>query len=315
VVHETPSFVEWNPAEGWWATHLRRVGTIAHPLLREVSGIVRSGLTPGLWWVHNDSGDSARLFAIDRTGRVMMPAWKRGAYFTDQPEPDKQPWYGVPVLGGHNQDWEDLALESDFIYISDMGNNGNARRDLGVYLVTEPNPTAIDIGTRPLMFIPVRYPDQDAYPPSEWRFDCEALFVDSGRLYFLTKYRADGDFSHITTGTSLYRLDERDTTHVNSLTLIHRADQLPIIPTAADLSPGGDHLAVLCRDAVWLFPRPDEGDDWLQGPAVRVRLPEWVGQVEGICWDDANHLRLVNEPGELFVLDVGSLKPSELSGR
>ena len=39
----------------------------------EMSGIVQNPLD-GSFWVHNDSGDEPRLFALDAEGRVLIPA-------------------------------------------------------------------------------------------------------------------------------------------------------------------------------------------------------------------------------------------------
>lgn len=300
-----------------WADHLREVATVKHPLLDEMSGLVRSRTYPGVWWVHNDSGDEPRIFAIDAEGRLVMPAWRRDRYFADEPAPnpegaDKEPWPGVRILNSANQDWEDITLADGVLYITDMGNNGNAKRDLGIYLVNEPNPAAMDQGTRPIVFIPVAYPDQNAFPPSppaDWRFDCEAVFFSDGKLYFLTKYRADNRFDRITTGTSLYRLDTMQPNRVNALTLIHRADDLPIIPTSAEVSPDGNRLAVMSYDGVWLYEKPERGDNWLAGRLTRLSLPDSrIKQAEGVCWDDEWTLRIVNEQRDLLTLDLRRLK-------
>jgi hypothetical protein len=310
-----PSFADAHvdSADGW-DDYLHEAGTAAHPPLNEISGIACSRTHPGVWWVHNDSGDEPRIFAIDAAGRLVMPAWQHERYFADEPAEGKQPWPGIPILGAANQDWEDLTLADGMLYISDMGNNGNAKRDLGVYLVSEPNPAAMDQGARPIRFIHIAYPDQHAYPPQapdDWRFDCEAIFFHAGRLYFLTKYRADQRFDRITTGTSLYRLDTLHADRVNVLTLVHRADDLPIIPTSAELSPNGKRLAVLNHDAVWLYDTPTKGDDWLAGRAVRLPVSIKMGQAEGVCWDDDNTLRLVNEQRGVFTLDLSPLKPAD----
>ena len=60
-----------------------------------------------------------------------------------------------------------------------MGNNGNARRDLAVYVVKEPNPEA-NLQAHSLKRIPVAYPDQKAFPDEQWHYDCEAVFVFRG---------------------------------------------------------------------------------------------------------------------------------------
>jgi hypothetical protein len=331
-----------------WGDHLQNVATVTHPPLNELSGIARSRAYPGVWWVHNDSGDEPRLFAIDAEGRVVMPVWQRERYSADEPEPepeigpgpqpehdstpdpagadtsvstqatrpavDKQPWPGVRLLNSANLDWEDLTLADGVIYIADTGNNGNAKRDLGVYIVNEPNPAEMDQCTRPLSFIPIAYPDQHAYPPTppeDWRFDCEAVFFSENKLYFLTKYRADNRFDRITTGTSLYRLDTMRPNEMNTLALIHRADDLPIIPTSAEVSPNGQRLAVVSHDVVWLYEKPEQGDDWLAGRLTRLTLPrDRIKQAEGVCWDDDQTLRIVNEQRGVLTLDLRPLKPA-----
>ena len=104
------------------------------------------------------------------------------------------------------------------LYVADVGNNGNARRDLGVYVVNEPDPLAIP-RMRALTYLPVRYPDQDDYPGDVWHFDCEAVFVADGVLHFLTKHRQSRQIGEGAPGTKLYRLDTHHTDAENVLTL------------------------------------------------------------------------------------------------
>ena len=299
----------WAVVDG--GAFLSDAGTVTHPPINEMSGIVRSGTYRDVWWVHNDSGSGANLYAVDRDGKLVMPAWQREGFAADKIEGDKPPWPGVVILGAANQDWEDIDRIDDRLLICDMGNNGNAKRDLGVYVISEPNPSEMDQGARPITFIQLAYPDQQDYPPmppEDWRFDCEAVFVADGKLYLLTKYRADCRFDRITTGTSLYRLDTMAPNRVNQLTLIHRADDLSIIPTAANLSPDGSRLAVMSMNGVWLFDKPKKGDDWLSGSATLVRLPMLrIKQAEGVCWDDDRTLRIVIEQRGVLTLDVGTL--------
>ncbi len=295
-----------------WEERLHEAAIVTHPPLNEISGIIRSRTYPDVWWVHNDSGDVPRVFAMDAQGRAIMPGWLEDKFYTQDFAEGKTPWPGITVLNSANVDWEDIAIDGGTLYIADMGNNGNARRDLGVYIVNEPNPRAVD-RAKPISYIPVRYPDQDAYPPTDWKFDCEAVFVNAGKLYFLTKYRADGRWDKITYGTSLYRLDTTHTDIQNVLALVSRQEDLRIVPTAADLSPDGQRLAVLSYDGVWVFQAPDapgNSDDWLAGPVSRVELPpHQIKQAEAICWDDDTTLRIANEQRDVFTLDAGLLKP------
>jgi len=281
-----------------WAAdpEVRKIAELTHPPLTEVSGIARSGY-PGVYWVHNDSGDAARIFAIDRTGAPLVPPFQRDAL-------EGKPWPGIAIRDAWNVDWEDLAVANGVIYLAETGNNGNGRRDLGVYLVMEPNPLAV-AETRALTFLPVAYPDQDGYPGSQWHFDCEALFVDNGTLYFLTKHRRSGEITGWEAGTALYRLDSRHTDEMNVLTLVSRRADV-ILPTAADLSPTGDRLAVLTYLALWIFPRPATEDDWLAGtPRVITFDREVIPIAEAITWENDERLLIANEGRGLYEVDVG----------
>src|SRR5690606_31023644 len=98
----------------------------------EMSGIVRSRRYRGLYWVHNDSGDSARLFAVDAAGGSRLPAEVAETRYGDAPERGKQQWQGFGVLHADNVDWEDIAADGDHLYVADLGNNFNTRKDLAI---------------------------------------------------------------------------------------------------------------------------------------------------------------------------------------
>lgn len=265
--------------------------------LDEVSGLARSSY-PGLYWVHNDSGDSARLFAIDLSGQPVIPQ-RLQSRFKDGT------WPGLTVLNASNVDWEDITQADGTLYIADMGNNGNARRDLGVYVLPEPNPSAVS-RARALQFLPVRYPEQHEYPARQWHFDCEAIFYDRGKLYFLTKHRQPGQDARFESGVNLYRLDTQFTDRENVLQRVGHRDDV-MLATGADLSPDGTRLAVLSYRAVWLFQQPRSGSDWLEGKAQRLVLnPRQTKLAEAITWRDDQHLLLANENRELYEVDIAA---------
>ncbi len=90
------------------------VGTVTDADISEASGVVAgrrtsvgSDATP--WWVHNDSGDAARVFAIDGSGAVLAT---------------------VDLDGIQSGDFEDIAAgpgtarsEPPLLYVGDIGNN------------------------------------------------------------------------------------------------------------------------------------------------------------------------------------------------
>ena len=124
---------------------IKLIATVTHPEVSEMSGIVASS-HEGVYWVHNDSGDSARVFAIDEKGKVIQPPW------IDEPVKE---WPGHIIDAAWNGDWEDIALADGNLYIADVGNNGNIRQDMGIYVIREFNPRLVE-KARTASFIPVR---------------------------------------------------------------------------------------------------------------------------------------------------------------
>ncbi len=268
-------FPPWfEPAlEGEWA-----VRRIAAPALAEPSGLVASPVHPGVFWTHNDSGDAPRLFAIDADGALV------GEF---------------RVEGAAHRDWEDIAADdAGHLYVGDFGNNANARRDLVVYRVAEPDPYAAQGVARVDRVLRFRYADQSAYPPAQRRnFDAEALFWMDGALYLFTKHRSDAN-------TTLYRLPVSETAEERALEPIaHFA--LPAQghmheTTGADLQRAqGGLLALLTYGAIHLFEcEPDAALPFR--PVHRIDLDlRRTGQVESIAWD-GDALLFGNERRALF---------------
>jgi hypothetical protein len=272
---------------------MHALATVKHPAISEMSGIVPSSY-PGVFWVHNDSGDAARFFAIKLNGTVVAPAGVSAADYA-----------GVAVQGAKNVDWEDIEAADGKLYLADMGNNGNARKEMGIYVVPEPNPEAATSVT-PLQFLPVSYPDQKEFPPAQRHFDCEAVFLYKGKLYFITKHRApDGQSPE--TGANLYRLDTGHTEKPNVLKKVDSVKDLGGWVTAADLSPSGKMLAVLTQypvAAVHLFRTPRSGDRFLSQRKAGELVMQGIKQAEAICWADDSTLLITNEQREIFRVHV-----------
>jgi hypothetical protein len=289
---------------------LQPVEVVSHGPIAEMSGIVKSRRYEGIFWVHNDSGDVPRIFPIQVDGSVYLPKWLGSSRYVDMPEAGKEEHRGILLEGAANIDWEDIAIDGDTLYIADMGNNGNGRQDLGVYVLREPNPDAVE-RARVLKWVPVAYPDQKAFPGDVWHFDCEAAFVFKHKLYFLTKHRAFGQSGAPETGTKLYRLDKQKTDEVNVLTLVDRHANLGGWVTAADMSPDGKTLAVLCQypeQSVWLFDTPARGDKFLSSAARRFVFSN-AQQCEAVCFIDDANLLVTNEQREMFILKVADFTP------
>lgn len=93
-------------------------GSLQLAEITETSGVVAAINTPDVLFVHNDSGDSARFFAISTAGAHL-------ATFT--------------VSGASASDWEDIGSANGQLYLGDIGDNGQSRPNIKVYRVAEPN--------------------------------------------------------------------------------------------------------------------------------------------------------------------------------
>jgi hypothetical protein len=265
--------------------------------IKEMSGIVKSKRFEDVFWVHNDSGDSARLFAIDGRGKVIYPGYLN--VHGEVVEEGKSEWAGHKIFLAANLDWEDIAVDEEMIYISEMGNNGNARRDLGVYVVPELNPREVG-GTRILKYLPIRYPEQQEFPAKKWHYDSEAIFVFQGKLYFITKHRPAGQISRFEKGAVLYRLDTKYTDDFNILKRVDVNSEMTAI-TGADMSPDGNYLAVVGYQQLWVFDRPRRGDRLFSTDARFLKLDvQHTGQIEAVAWRDNETILMGNEGREIF---------------
>ena len=76
-----------------------KIAVVQHPFIDEQSAIITSALYPDTYWVLNDSGDKARLFAIHQSGEVIIPPFLQKRYSdADHPYP------GVAIYGATNED-------------------------------------------------------------------------------------------------------------------------------------------------------------------------------------------------------------------
>ncbi|TNE56095.1 MAG: hypothetical protein EP338_00585 [Bacteroidetes bacterium] len=136
--------------------------------LHEISGLV--------YWknhliAHNDSGDQAILYVLNLRGEITKTVQLRNAT---------------------NRDWEDLALDekTGTLFIGDIGNNGNQRKDLCIYRVSADSVIASkEVTAEKIRF---RYADQQAYPPEnkDLHFDAEAMIYLNDSLWIFTKCRS-----------------------------------------------------------------------------------------------------------------------------
>jgi hypothetical protein len=121
--------------------------TVQDKRITEASGIAVGSVTPDVLYVQNDSGDSARFFALDRrTGETRAE---------------------IDVPDAKNRDWEDIAVAPDndgrsAVWLADIGDNGEDRDSVQVYRVDEPRLGAAPnqkVTAAGLRRYDLRYPD------------------------------------------------------------------------------------------------------------------------------------------------------------
>lgn len=222
------------------------VGHLAEPKLRESSGIVESRTHPGVFWTHNDSGNEPIIYAVRRDGSLIN-------------------LFRVDVVA---LDWEDIAIDDDgYLYLADIGNNGNIRAGIGVTRIDEPDPSvASDKKLKPQRQWVLSYADGQ-------RMDSESMFVWKGDGYLIKK-----SFDHAPSTIWRFKLDGE-----KSQTLEYVAT-LPVdaMCTGADLARDGETLAVMSIDGPILF--TGIGGDLKnveKSTPARIAIPR--GSNEAVC--------------------------------
>ncbi|HMB04710.1 MAG TPA: hypothetical protein VKP69_13330 [Isosphaeraceae bacterium] len=229
---------------------LEPVGRLDHPAIREASGIVASRRHPGIFWVHNDSGNPPLLFAVKRDGSLVRE-------------------YAVTAA---NLDWEDIAIDDEgHLYLGDIGNNDGWLPIRAIYRLDEPDPSRRAEGP-----LPVTRASYYRFPRGG-RFDAEGLFIDRGRAVVVAKTFDDRE-----AGLFAVPLDPAPP-------LIRPAlpEPLGTLPeftepaTGASLSADGRRLAVCSTVAARVYEKDGRGG-WSLRAAVRYR---GATDIEAIGWD------------------------------
>ena len=228
------------------------VGTLTDDSLVEVSGIAASARNPGTLWMHNDSGDSARVAAVAESGDT------RATY---------------SVTGAAAEDWEDMAVGpgpvagESYLYLGDIGDNGADRDDIVVYRI--PEPTIAGGGSQTLAgaeALTLRYPDGAR--------NAEALFVDpsSGELYLIEK---SGDGGPVDIFRAPANLAAGSTTELSRVGILDLPGGSSSSVTGAAITNDGTAIAVRTYGDVRIWTR-DVGQSIvaaLDGDACRGPRP------------------------------------------
>ena len=247
-----------------------RVANLEEKRVVESSGLVVSRRNHGVFWTHNDSGDGPYLYAFDKKGASL----------------------GVVTLpGATNVDWEDIAAgpgkgEAATIYVGDIGDNNNNRKDNAVYRIREPlvdlTKRRQDIRSEPAEKFPYVYPDGS--------HDAETLIVDprNSQVYIITKH--DSGISGVYKFPMPMVRDKKSTLlRVGILKftnpLVFKGRSVGKLLTAGDMSADGSKIALrtYTDGFEWSVGARQSVEEALKVAPHKFDVP-WLGQYEALCY-------------------------------
>lgn len=253
--------------------------------LNEISGMIFQNDTSLL--AHNDGGQGARIFEIDLE--------------------EKKINRNVKVYNATNLDWEDLARDDEYIYVSDSGNFLGQRDDLKIYKISKNELETQDSVAAEI--IEFEYPDQGNFPPTEMHnFECEAVISYENELYLFSK-------NHLDLKTKLYSLPKSAGNY--SATLIQEFESDGLI-TGATISEDKNVIALLgyhknagdFEPFIWLLYDFPDGKIF-DGKSKKLDIT-FNAQMESICFGKNRNLYFSHEsetgnlPQFIYHFDVES---------
>lgn len=259
----------------------RQIATLANKKIRESSGLACSRLKRGVFWTHNDSGDKARIYAFDLTGRDL------GTY---------------TIPGAKARDWEDMASfklnGKSYLLLGDIGDNSSRRKFCTLYLVEEPR--LVTGRKRPFHGI-AKLVQTIKYVYRDGPVDCESLAVDPAtqKIYLVGKRPRRTVYE-----LPLPEKTKKTTKKILIAKLIAKLDLG--YTTAMDISPDGRRAVVLTYGPAVQYVRR-AGETWAKAfsrtPAMIIIPARKQG--ESICFGpDGKTLYLTSEHLPTPLLEV-----------
>jgi len=267
-------------------------GEITNSEVTECSGLASSHDNPGVYWLHNDSGDTPRLFAVNGRGTTLAE---------------------LTVENATHEDWEDLSIitraGTDRLVIGDIGDNPMMRPSITLYLIDEPaltpesdEPQMLDAIAETIR---LTYPDGASY-------NAESLAVDpvSGHLYLLTK--DDRGMSRLFVHRGPFTpSSEPHTVEEVARIQINAEGAISTHATGMDISPSGDRVLVRTYFELiqWIRPSGTSVEDAVNSPrTVLASPPERQG--EAVCFTADGAAFLTISEGSLPAVYRSETAPS-----
>ncbi|MDO6471057.1 hypothetical protein [Maribacter sp. 1_MG-2023] len=222
-------------------------------------------------WVVEDGGNKDEIYQVNLNGEILK---------------------SLEVKNGKNHDWEDLTKDtSGNLYIADIGNNANDRKNLVILKL--PNPT-IEPGDKiDAEKIELHYPDQKDFPPKKDAlfYDSEAIFHHGNKLYIVTKNRSKS----FTGEAHIYSIPDTqgnyEATFVGSF--VPCTDWKICQITSIDISPKGDKIIALSYGKLFIF-TDFTWDNFTKGNIKEIDLGA-RSQLESVCFLNDDTLLISDE--------------------
>ena len=203
------------------------LGPLENSRIDEASGISSSKNNPDLVWIHNDSGDLAKVYGVGLNG----------SYFGT-----------IRLKGAIARDWEDMCIgpgpedNTDYLYIADIGDNFSKFKKKRIHRFKEPivnsnKDSPFNIKIKDFDTIVFTYPDGNR--------DAEALMLDPNTkdLYILSKRESSVSIYRLPypqSTTKVIEAEKLGNFTVSPNKSYRRSDQI----TAADISRDGSKIII-----------------------------------------------------------------------
>lgn len=235
-------------------------------ILDEVSGITLSR-TPGIFaWVHNDSGDTSRVFGIDKTGAIVTTLYFKGRFKET----------GVKDCEDITSGWGNDS--SRYIYLGDIGDNGARRSDIQIYRIPEPVKASQTLFNSDVSVLTLRYPDGPR--------DAETLMLDPvDRLIYIISKREDS----ISVYSTSLSWQNGDSLTLAKKTRIFLPGMRPLKwVVSGDISGDGNHIVLKTLQKIYYWNRQPGEAVWQCLQRQPAELPyQQEPQGEAICFDES----------------------------
>ncbi len=242
-------------------------------------------------WTFNDSGGKPELYRIDeKSGKISRT---------------------VIIANAKNNDWEDITMDDDYIYIGEFGNNWGTRKALVIYKISQKEIIA-GMSMVNAELIHFSYADQVSFQKMNrnHNFDCEAVISFGDSLILFSKNWVDNN-------TRMYKLPKEPGNYKLNPLDSFTADGLI---TGADYNNETRKLALIgYKQKVPLIYIMDgfNGINFESEQITKINFPDFAkSQTEGICWIDNHNVMISTEetmvfaPG-LYKLDLSNVGNTE----